>query len=59
MSDPITKPIPGLGTCGWCRINLRAIPTAPVQIEPNGPRYHPGGCVAAARQDQYTHAAAT
>lgn len=36
--------------CGWCGINLRAIPDAPKQIDPDGPYYHPIGCLAAARQ---------
>jgi hypothetical protein len=35
--------------CEWCGIRLAAIPDAPRQIDPDGPYYHPGGCIAAAR----------
>lgn len=48
MPDPMTTPIPGLGTCGWCEISLSAIPDTPRQLEPYGRRYHPC-CVGAAR----------
>lgn len=50
---PPTMPLAAINTvCEWCGIKLRAIPDAPRQIDPHGPYYHPGGCVAAARADR-------
>ena len=56
---PIRVPYPPRGVsysmwdnCAYCGIRLAALPLdefPPVQIEPDGPYYHPGGCVSSAR----------
>lgn len=43
-----TAPIRGVhNVCGWCGINLRAVPEPPKEFD--GKWYHPVGCISAGR----------
>jgi hypothetical protein len=47
---PLTIPLQAL-LCGWCEIKLSALPDCTYfpKLVSTGRRYHPGGCIAAAR----------
>lgn len=52
MTYPVTEPMRAVRSvpealCQWCGIRLSAVPEEPQTYE--GKRYHPGGCVVAAR----------
>lgn len=52
LAAPHTAPMTAL-LCGWCKIRLTASPADYYPLlEPGGPRYHPEGCIAAARNDR-------